>query len=114
MKFVGFALAVFLYIVACYLGIRGYFAGAGYLHQRLHNKAIRSVLLYPWFLAFVVVEVPFGIFFPAWLSEKWSVFPRTPGTTTGLLLFGSCCLALAAWRSWRSAEVRRVSEIPRH
>lgn len=113
MKSVGFILVIFLYMYACYLAIRGYFFVASYLHQKFHNNVARSALLYAWFLAFAAVEVPFGIFFPAWVSEKWKIFAREPTTTTLLILFGCASLALAAWRGWRSVEARRFSEMLR-
>jgi hypothetical protein len=113
MKYVGFILVVALYVYVCYLGIRGYWLIAGYLHQKFHAPVTRTVLLHGWFLIFVIVEVPISIFFPAWLSGRWGIFAPEPRTTALLLLFGCATLALAAWRGWRGAEARRFSNMLR-
>lgn len=113
MKYIGFILVVLLYAYGCYLGMRGYWLVAGYLYQKFQQPAARSALLHAWLVAFVIAQVPIGIFFPAWLSEKWKILVPGPLTTTLLLLFGCVTLALAAWRGWQAAEARRFSSMPR-
>lgn len=109
MKLVGFILIMLLYTYACYLAARGYWHFSDYLHRKFRKPSARTVVTYAWFLAFVAMVIPVGIFFPAWLSEKWEIFAAEPGTTTLLLLFGCAVLALATWGGWRSTGACRAS-----
>ena len=92
-----FTVLIIIYIFVSYLAIHFYF----HLQSRLisiKNVPIKTLYIYVLFFLFILVEIPFVFFFPAWLSEKLEVFERTPETTMFLVLFGAIVLAGSIWK----------------
>jgi hypothetical protein len=104
----GFALLLLAYALACYGGIRGYCSVAVKIYKQTQQPPVQRLLTNVWFLAFVVIEIPFAIFFPAWLAEKLSIFAPGSFSTGGLILLGAATLAAATWKGFRSDEARQM------
>lgn len=101
MKIGAFVLMLLLYGFACYCGALMYLTVAAAIRKSIPNRFAMYVLLYGWFLIFLAIEVPIGIFFPAWLSERLEIFPRESLTTALLILLGCGTLATVVWNGWR-------------
>lgn len=106
-----FVVVMFVFAYVCYLGFRGYFFVAVKMRQHVSQQAMRTVLLSVWFLAFVVVEMPFAVFFPWWLGERWNVFEAGQTPRAILILFGCATLATAIWFGMKSTEARQLAEM---
>ena len=92
-----FVSLILIYTIVCIFGVRLYF----YCHSTIKEvrKGVSSILLsYLLFFIFVLIEIPFAIFFPAWLSAKLTIFEHSPNSTMFLLLFGVTVLALSIWK----------------
>jgi len=96
MYLISFVLLNLMYIFGCYLCARTYFYFMDFLRQSPKNVFIRNLMIYGLFIVFVIIEIPFAIFFPAWISEKMAIFERTSFTTGGLILFGFFVLVISA------------------
>lgn len=58
-----------------------------------------------------MLYLPYSFFFPAWLSEYFSVRDRTPNLTTFMLVFGMVVSALAMFKPRRMyATYSRLSK----
>lgn len=110
MNVVIFGLAIVVYILICYWGVRIYFSSVAKAHKGIDSPITRNLVIYALFFAFIAIELPVAIFFPAWLSEKLMVFKRTSEITAILLAFGSCVLIGAVWKGWRSDDGRMFAK----
>lgn len=70
--------------------------------KRATNTLNKNVIDYALFAGFICLQIPFSIFFPAWLSEKLEVVERTSDNTMYFLLFGCVVLAISMWIGWKS------------
>lgn len=106
-----FAVLTLAFVYVCYMGVRGYCFVSIKVHRRISQEAIRTVVLYVWFLIFAVVQVPVAIFFPLWLSQAWNVFEAGPTSRSVLILLGCATLAAAAWLGWKSKEAQELAKL---
>ena len=106
-------LAIPVYWFVCILGFKLYVQVANCIGQQIRTRAIRTMLLYIWFLGFVFCEVPFAFFFPAWLSESLEVFSPQPLTTGLLIMFGAVTFAFSGWYAWRGETARESATMHR-
>ena len=88
------------------MGVRLYIRLKVFVTNFAKRKTLRVLLEYGVFVLFILIEIPFSIFFPAWISEKLAVIERTPNTTASLIVFGCVVLAFSVWLGNR-AEARR-------
>ena len=72
--------------------VRLYFYLQGLNQKKRDGTFVKLMNSYLLFAFFVLISLPFTIFFPAWLSE------RTPDTTMYFILFGCFVLAIAIWK----------------
>ena len=93
-----FIVLIFLYILICIGAVRLYFNLQSLNQKSRRNSLYKNINSYLLFACFVCLEIPFAIFFPAWLSEKLQVVERTSDTTMYFLLFGCLVLAVATWK----------------
>lgn len=69
------------------------------------NVTVRSkikgkvVLEYIVWLAFIILYIPYSIFFPAWLSECLVVWERTPDLTAAMIILGCGVSAIAIFKA---------------
>lgn len=89
---------IILYILICIGAFRLYFYLQYLNQQKRSDSLMKNINSYLLFACFICLEIPFAIFFPAWLSEKLHVFERTPNTTMYFLIFGCVVLATAIWK----------------
>lgn len=92
-----FITLIIIYMLVSYFGVRIYFCFQNGLKDK-KNSLSKLVFTYLIFFLFILVEIPFVIFFPAWISEKLDVFERTSETTMFLILFGVVVLIGAIWK----------------
>tara|TARA_B110000211_G_scaffold169736_1_gene191525 strand:- start:785 stop:1102 length:318 start_codon:yes stop_codon:yes gene_type:complete len=78
--------------------VRLYFYLQGLNQKKRDGTFVKLMNSYLLFAFFVLISLPFTIFFPAWLSEKLEVVERTPDTTMYFILFGCFVLAIAIWK----------------
>ncbi len=97
MNIFGFILVLFVYAYLCYLVVFAYFNLMARIKMSITNKIIRTFYQYALFLVFLVVDIPFSIFFPAWVSEKFLVIEHSSTSTLNLILLGCCVLVLTLW-----------------
>ncbi|MDN7134968.1 hypothetical protein J6J28_04405 [Pseudidiomarina sp. 1ASP75-5] len=90
------------YMLVCIAAVRAYFYCQNKLKSYKDSLPL-TLLSYMFFFVFILIEIPFAIFFPAWLSERFSVIERTSNNTMLLLLFGVFTLAFSIWQG-RSAH----------
>ncbi|MDY6948609.1 MAG: hypothetical protein SXG53_23140, partial [Pseudomonadota bacterium] len=97
-----FVMVMLVFAYVCYLGFRGYFFVAVTVRRHVSHDAVRTGLLFVWFLAFVAIEMPVAVFFPLWLGERWNVFDDGQMSRAALILFGCASLAIAVWFGMKS------------
>lgn len=87
-----------MHIILCVLGFKlYYFLQRKNLHTR--DKLKKCIVSYALFILFIGIEIPFAIFFPAWLNVKLNVFDKSPESTMYLLIFGVAVLILSIWNT---------------
>jgi hypothetical protein len=87
-----------MYIALCILGFKLYF----FLQQKnLHtrDKLKKGIVSYALFILFICIEIPFAIFFPAWLSTRLNVLDKSSESTLYLLILGVIVLSLSIWKA---------------
>jgi len=93
-----FVALIFLYILISIGAFRLYFHLQSLNQKRKSDFLIKTINSYLLFACFICLEIPFAIFFPAWLSEKLQVVARTSDTTMFSLIFGCIVLAISIWK----------------
>lgn len=87
-----------VYIALCILGFKLYF----FLQQKNLNtrgKLKKGIASYALFMLFICIEIPFAIFFPAWLNARLNVLDKNSESTMYLILFGVVVLSLSIWNA---------------
>lgn len=87
-----------LYIALCIFGFKLYF----FLQRKNLNtrdKLKKSIASYALFILFICIEIPFAIFFPAWLNTQLNVLEKSSESTMYLLIFGVAVLSLSIWNA---------------
>lgn len=92
-----YALLTVLYAVTCVIGFKLYFYLQGRNMAQSYNRLNKGIVTYLLFLVFILLEIPFTIFFPFWLNSKLIVFETSKTSLMYLLLFGCFILAVALW-----------------
>lgn len=87
-----------IYIALCIFGFKLYF----FLQRKNLNtrgEFKKVVVSYVLFILFVCIEIPFAIFFPAWLNAKLNVLSKSSESIMYLLLFGVIVLGFSLWNA---------------
>ena len=94
MKISAFLIAIVAYLAICYFSVNGFLV----LRRRLEGSKpvgfLRYTLAFVVAVLFLILWLPFGIFFPAWLSESMEIVERTPNVTMGFVLFGGAVVTV--------------------
>lgn len=93
---ISYIVIIAIYIVLSVLGFKLYF----FLQNKnldTKSKLKKVVASYTLFILFIFIEIPFAIFFPAWLNAKLNVFNQSSNYTMYLLLFGTLVLCFSIW-----------------
>ena len=92
-----FSILIFIYISICIGGFKLYF----YLQEKNMNHAngrLRKwIFTYCLSACFILLEIPFAIFFPFWLNNKLMIIEKSTNSSMYLLLSGCLVLAIALW-----------------
>lgn len=86
-------------------GLIIYFVSCLYIAKA--NVAVRSkikgkiALEYIAWLVFIILYIPYSLFFPAWLSEYLVVWERTPNLTAAMIILGAVVSAIAMLKAGR-------------
>jgi len=84
-------------------GLSIYFLSCIYIAKA--NVAVRGkikgkvILEYIAWLVFIILYIPYSIFFPAWLSEYLVVWERTPDLTAAMIILGCVASAIAIFKA---------------
>ncbi len=97
-------------MLACYLGVRLYFFLGIWVGNHITGSAYKIIYRYLLFGIFVVLEIPFAIFFPAWAFNKFKIVEYTPTTTMSFILFGCLVLSISVWKGNVYRKKHRWSE----
>jgi len=99
---ISFIFLIPVYVFFCISGFKIYFYLQNKNMKQTQNKLKRGIATYGLFACFILLEIPFAIFFPTWLSEKLNIVERTSETTMYFLLFGCLVLAFSIWNGRKS------------
>ena len=94
MKFLIFTVGIVLYVASC-------------LYIAKLNVVVRRKILgklvfeYVAWLLFIIIYIPYSIFFPAWFSESLALWQRTPNTTAVMILFGVTVMVFGVYKGGR-------------
>jgi hypothetical protein len=94
-----FTFLMFVYVFLCMFGFKLYFHLRSRTISKNYSKFKKDILSYLLSTCFIVLEIPFAIFFPAWLGEELMIVERTSESSMYFLLFGCLVLAIALWNS---------------
>ncbi len=96
-----FLILMLVYIALCIGGFKGYFYLQNINDRQKSNRFLKVCYSYVLFAIFICLEIPFALFFPAWLSEK--LIEGASESTIYFLLFGCFVLGMSIWkgRSYR-------------
>lgn len=113
MNLIIFFVAIITYMAICYLGARLYFSFVVNTHQKTWSKLTKGSVLAILFLGFIIIEIPFSIFFPAWVSAKLGIMVDEQGRefTSAFIGFGCFVLLSTLWMAWRSKEGRQFAKV---
>ncbi|WP_419148870.1 hypothetical protein [Pseudoalteromonas 'SMAR'] len=94
-----FTAIIILYISTCISLFKLYF----FLQKKNQqsSSAISVIASYLLFACFIIIAVPFAIFFPAWINVKLGAISG-PESSTMLILFGCVVLAMSIWQGRKS------------
>ncbi len=101
-----FIFLIIVYICVCYFAVRVIWWSRSRITATVVSGVKRVVIEWSVSLIFLILFIPFGVFFPAWLSESMEVVERTRNITAGLILFGSAVLAASAFLGQRKSIER--------
>ena len=93
-----FLFLILIYIILCVSGVKVYFHLQNRNKTKVQSTFKEHSFSYLLFVLFIFLEIPFAIFFPAWLSEKLAVVERTSESTMYFLLLGCLVLAFSIWK----------------
>jgi len=101
-----FVVIILAYILACYLGVRFYFYMVFLVQNSFAGPVIKIIYSYLLFALFVLLEVPFAIFFPLWVFDKLGVAEPAQTITVSLIIFGCVVLAVSigSFKGWGSSS----------
>lgn len=91
-------LAIAVYIAICIWGFKWYFHFQSLVRASKSSGFMRGVYSFILFIIFICIEIPFAIFFPAWVNSRLMIFEENTGTTAFMLLFGCLILAISLWK----------------
>ncbi len=104
MNFLLLIIAVFVCIYFCYLAAKYYFIIQRGFDKTIKGNSKRLFFSYSLFLAFILIEIPIALFFPAWVSEVLEVIKYTPESTAGLIVIGCCVLVFSVIYGYKHAK----------
>jgi hypothetical protein len=97
-----FSILIFIYIGICIGGFKLYFYLQGKNMDHANNRLRKWIVTYFLFAFFILLEIPFAIFFPFWLNNKLMVVEQSTNSSMYLLLSGCLVLAIALWYGRKS------------
>ena len=97
-----FIIIILTYVFLCVKGVDSYFYLQSKNMSQTHNKLKKNIVTYLLFVLFVLLEIPFAIFFPVWLSEKLMVVEGNSEMRIIFLLFGCLVLGFSIWKGRNS------------
>lgn len=89
---------VAFYIMACIWGFKWYFYVQNLVKVSKFRVFLKNICNFMLFIIFICIEVPFAIFFPAWVNAKLMIIDENAGTTSSMLLFGCFVLIISVWK----------------
>lgn len=95
---ISFLILMSIYIALCIVGFKGYFYLQCKVKSLKSNNLSKAIYSYTLFIVFICVEIPFAIFFPAWINSKLMMLDENTATTASMLLFGCFVLAISIWK----------------
>ncbi|MFT4805824.1 MAG: glucan phosphoethanolaminetransferase (alkaline phosphatase superfamily) [Psychroserpens sp.] len=101
MKFAEFLVVITAYFYVCLMIVKLHKYVAEKLKDANRNQFYKLCTQYIWALLFIVTYIPFGIFFPAWLSSKVNLIEHSTNSTAVLILLGSFTLAITMWLGYK-------------
>lgn len=102
---VSFVFLMPVYVFLCISGFKLYFHLQIKNTNQTQNKLKKVIITYGLFACFILLEIPFAIFFPTWLSEKLDIVELTSETRIYFLLFGCLVLAFSIWSGRKSRPI---------
>lgn len=93
-----FLILILAYITLCIAGFRGYFYLQEINQSYKANKVLKVFYSYVLFAVFICIEIPFALFFPAWLSAELMIWDEVAESTVYFLIFGCLVLGISIWK----------------
>ena len=94
MGFLIFTIGIVLYIASC--------IGIAKCNVIVRRKVFGNLVFeYVAWLLFIVIYIPYSIFFPAWLSESLALWHRTQNTTLAMIIFGTVVCVFGIYKAGR-------------